>query len=228
MSHNVHGTYADLLIRYCYNMFKVVVFEQSCSYEEGKILLPIERQKRILELIQDKQSMKISELSNILSVSEMTIHRDLKPLIKQKNIIKTFGGITLVHTQETKEPNKSCILCGREVHERMAYRLISPDNKVEIACCAHCGLLRHKQLGDLVIQTICYDFFRQTTINATLGWYVMDTTIDIGCCQPQVLTFEWKEHANKFVEGFGGNVYSFNKAMEMVLYKMNDNSHQNT
>ncbi len=191
-------------------------------------MLPVERQQRIKELIQDKHNMKIAELSKVLGVSEMTIHRDVKPLIDEGLIMKTFGGITIVRDDSSvHEASDSdvCVYCRRSVHEKLAYRLILSNNKIEMTCCAHCGLLRHRQLGDKVIQAICPDFLRSTTISAPLAWYVMDTSIRIGCCQPQVLTFEWREHANNFVQGFGGDVYSFSEAMEAVFQKMNGHGH---
>lgn len=182
-------------------------------------MLPVERLHRIKKLIQAKKNVKISELSKELGVSEMTIHRDLRPLVEEGTVVKTFGGVSLPDT--TSFPSKDiCIYCSRDIQEKLAYRLILPNNIIEIACCAHCGLLRHKQVNDKVVQAICYDFFRQTTISAQLAFFVMDTTVDLGCCQPQVLTFEWQEHAEKFVKGFGGSVYSMEDAMEVVFNKM--------
>ncbi|WP_205520150.1 DeoR family transcriptional regulator [Virgibacillus doumboii] len=187
-------------------------------------MLPIERQNRIKELILDKHNMKISELSKEIGVSEMTIHRDLKPLIDEGMVIKTFGGVTLATKNTSKNTvSEVCVFCSRKVNERLAYRIFLSNNKIEVACCAHCGLLRTRHLGDQVVQSICPDFLRQTTISAPLAWYVMDTSIQMGCCHPQVLTFEWKEHADKFVKGFGGNVYSYSEAMEVIFQKMNGN-----
>jgi len=182
-------------------------------------LLPVERLQRIKELIQAKKNMKISDLSKELKVSEMTIHRDLKPLVDNGTVVKTFGGVSLAKTIQI-ESDDNCVYCCRPIQEKLAYRLILPNDKIEVTCCSHCGLLRHKQLDDKVIQAICYDFLRQTTISAQLASFVLDTTIDIGCCQPQVLTFEWKEHAEKFVKGFGGIICSFEEAMDAVFKKM--------
>lgn len=190
-------------------------------------MLPIERQDRIRELIQQEQNIKISDLSKELHVSEMTIHRDLKPLLEEGLIIKTFGGISLAHESSPIPQHDICIYCSRSIHEKMAYRLILPNNKVEVACCCHCGLLRHRQLQDDVIQAICYDFFRQTTISAQRTHFVMDTSVDIGCCQPQVLSFEWADHARRFVKGFGGHVYTFQEAMDAVFNQMEGTCHHN-
>lgn len=182
-------------------------------------MLPLERFKRIKELLQEHDYMKISDLSKTLGVSEMTIHRDLKPLVDEGYIMKTFGGV--VRVQSLQKPSQhQCIYCHREVQGRLAYRLIL-SHTVEETCCAHCGLLRHRQLGEQVEQALCHDFLRQTTISALQSWYVLDTSLDLGCCQPQVLVFEWKEHAEKFVKGFGGTVHPFQEATRIVFEKMN-------
>ncbi|MFD2628596.1 DeoR family transcriptional regulator [Oceanobacillus kapialis] len=185
-------------------------------------MLPLERKKRIRALIEEERHMKISELSKRFGVSEMTIHRDIKPLLEQGVITKTFGGIAWnQETYEAKAQSQGCVYCGRNYTERLAYRLILSNHNMETACCAHCGLMRHIQLDEEVMQAICPDFLRHTTVSAPLAWFVMDTSVHMGCCHPQVLTFEWREHADKFVKGFGGNVYSFEEAKAVVLQKMN-------
>jgi DeoR/GlpR family transcriptional regulator of sugar metabolism len=184
-------------------------------------MLPIERRNQIRKLIQEKQSIKISELSKLFSVSEMTIHRDLKPLIAEELIVKTFGGVALNNQHQNNKHDQACAFCHQAINNKLEYRLMLTDNTNEVTCCAHCGLLRHRQLGSKVSQAICLDFLRQTTISALLAWYVFDTSLDIGCCQPQVLTFEEKEHANQFITGFGGEIYPFSKAIEVICEKMN-------
>lgn len=185
-------------------------------------MLPAERRRRIKEWMQEQHNMKISELSDRLGVSEMTIHRDIKPLVDEGAVIKTFGGITLVREHAKKGTSgDECAYCSKKNHETLAFRLILPNDKIETTCCGHCGLLRYKQLGDKVIQAVCRDFLRHTTISAVQATFVMDTTLDIGCCQPQVLTFENRIHAEKFVKGFGGVVLSFSDAIELVDSKMN-------
>lgn len=185
-------------------------------------MLPAERQIKIKEWIQKRHNLKISELSERLKVSEMTIHRDIKALVEEGTVVKTFGGISLVHqhTQQNLTNSNECVYCSRPIHEKLAYRLILPNDNIETACCAHCGLLRQKQLGDKVMHAVCRDFLRHTTISAALATFVIDSTLDIGCCQPQVLAFEYFEHANQFVKGFSGKVLSFSDAMEIIHSKM--------
>jgi DeoR family transcriptional regulator, copper-sensing transcriptional repressor len=184
-------------------------------------MLPVERQRKIRAFIQSEKTMKISDLSEKLGVSEMTIYRDIKPLIEEGLVTKTFGGITLIEKENYHVPDQGkCVYCHKPVNPKIAYRLILENNQIETACCAHCGLLRQQQLGDKVLQAICHDFFLNTTISAPLTWYIMDTTLHIACCQPQVITLGNLEHAEKFVKGFGGKIYGFQEAMEVVSHKM--------
>ncbi|MBN2909782.1 DeoR family transcriptional regulator [Polycladomyces sp. WAk] len=186
-------------------------------------MLPTERRERIRQLIQKRKYMKISELSQILKVSEMTIHRDLKPLIEEGWVKKTHGGVTWNREANTAA-NTGCVLCGRQPDSRLMYRLILTDQRIETACCSHCGLLRHRQIQEEVFQAMCQDFLTNTTISADRAWYVMDTEVDFHCCHPQVLSFEQKTTAEKFVRGFGGIALSFSEAIDRVHDQMKRNS----
>ncbi|MFG3613358.1 DeoR family transcriptional regulator [Rummeliibacillus stabekisii] len=174
-----------------------------------------ERQQLIRDMILYRHNLKISELSQTLGVSEMTVHRDIKPLVEEGFIMKTYGGITLVRDQSPQHvEDDDCVYCHRKCDERLVYRIILSNGKRENACCSHCGILRHLQLGDEVAQAICTDFLTGTTISAHLAWFVIDTTVHIRCCQPQVLVFETEEFAQNFVKGFGGRVNTFSEIMK--------------
>jgi len=178
-------------------------------------MLPVERQAYIRTQIAKKENIKISELSEQLNVSEMTIHRDVKPLIDEGFVVKSFGGISLVGAGPA-----TCIYCRKSLNDKFACQLILENDEVEMACCSHCGLLRFDQIRAEVKQVICYDFFRQTTLNAKNAYFVVNTSIDLGCCQPQLITFEREKHAHQFVTGFGGEVKSFSEALEKIIKTM--------
>src|SRR5690625_4512120 len=127
-------------------------------------MLPIERRKQIEKLITEHKHLKITELSEYLRVSEMTIHRDLAPLVAEGKIIKTFGGISCAQSVHRLKTN-TCTYCNREYQKHFTYKLILKNHTTETTCCAHCGLLRHEQLADQVIQAITHDFLKRTTIN---------------------------------------------------------------
>lgn len=182
----------------------------------GDKLLASERQKQIKELIVSRKTLKISELSEIFKVSEMTIHRDIKAMVESGFIEKTFGGISLIN-QESNVPNgNECVVCHRSIHPRLSCRLILTKNRMEVACCTHCGFIRRQMLGHEVIEILCCDFFTNTTISAMNAWFVMNTTVDMSCCQPQSLPFNQREHAEGFVRGFGGTVETYMGAIKKV------------
>lgn len=51
-----------------------------------------ERHERILQLLEQKRKVSVAELSKALSVSEVTIRKDLEYLEQQKSLTRTFGG----------------------------------------------------------------------------------------------------------------------------------------
>lgn len=185
-------------------------------------MLPVERLARIKEIVLEQENVKIAQLSEELDVSEMTIHRDVKQLVDDGFVVKTFGGISLAQTA-TATPavnNQTCTLCHRSINERFAYQLLLTNNRTERTCCSHCGLARQLQLGDQVVQAITYDFFTGTTMGASIAYFVFDPSVQITCCQPQVLAFDSEDNANKFVKGFGGKAYQLQDALKVIRKQM--------
>jgi DeoR family transcriptional regulator, copper-sensing transcriptional repressor len=182
-------------------------------------MLANERQQKIKELIYQRNNLKISELSEIFRVSDMTIHRDIKALVEDGIVEKTFGGISLIE-KETRQNTNECVVCSRSIQDRLSYRLILTNNRVESACCTHCGMIRHKLQEEYVMEALSCDFFTHTTISARSAWFVMDANVDLSCCQPQAIPFKQREHAEGFVRGFGGQVLSFSEAMKKMTERI--------
>lgn len=55
-------------------------------------MLPEERRKRILQLVEENGSAAVAELSSLMDVSTMTIRRDIAYLASQGLVVKTHGG----------------------------------------------------------------------------------------------------------------------------------------
>ncbi len=66
-------------------------------------MLPIERKELILNLLREKKLVKIRELEDLLDVSLMTIHRDIKALEKEGKIKKLRGAIVGVNLEKDRE-----------------------------------------------------------------------------------------------------------------------------
>lgn len=182
-------------------------------------MLPIERRQQILTWLNKEVTLSITEISNRLHVSEMTVYRDIKPLIEEKTIIKTSGGICLA--QVTKVSSTACTYCLKESNNRHPVQIITHELKVEQLCCPHCGLLRYKDIEKDVSQIICRDFLQDTTISAKMAYFLLDADFNLNCCQPQVLAFDSLKHADQFQKGFGGIVLRFEEAISEIQKRMN-------
>lgn len=179
-------------------------------------MLPHERLQLIREKLLKEKHLKISALSQAFNVSEMTIHRDIKKLIAEGIAEKTFGGVRLALDPSTSSKRKNgerCILCEKTVDPKQAYRLILKDGTIETACCAHCGLIRHKQIATQVSDALVHDFLLHTTGSASTMTYVIGSVLPTLCCRPQILAFQDAHIAERFILGFQGKLLSFQEAL---------------
>ncbi|MDL4839593.1 DeoR/GlpR family DNA-binding transcription regulator [Aquibacillus rhizosphaerae] len=55
-------------------------------------MLVAERQQKIVELVNDRKSIRVTELSSIFSVTEETIRRDLEKLENDEKLLRSHGG----------------------------------------------------------------------------------------------------------------------------------------
>src|SRR5262245_14324983 len=66
--------------------------------------LPAQRQERILAEVARNGGVRVSELTELLGVSDMTVRRDLDALARRGMVKKVHGGATLPRTGSTDEP----------------------------------------------------------------------------------------------------------------------------
>ncbi|MBM7110621.1 DeoR family transcriptional regulator [Brevibacillus laterosporus] len=188
------------------------------TIEWWDIMLPIERRQQILLWLEQEAYLRISEISKRLEVSEMTIYRDIKPLLDQQKVSKTSNGIRLVPRQQML--STCCSYCHKVSHSRLSVQLIKSNQLVEQTCCAHCALLRYQDCREDVLQIICRDFLTDTTISAQMACFLLHTDINLHCCQPQALPFESVHQAQQFQKGFGGAIYDFEGAIVAIQTEM--------
>lgn len=63
-------------------------------------MLVAERHQKIVELVNERKSIRVSELSNFFSVTEETIRRDLEKLEKKKKLARSHGGAVSVESTD--------------------------------------------------------------------------------------------------------------------------------
>lgn len=66
-------------------------------------MLVAERHQKIIELVNQSKSIRVSELSDVFSVTEETIRRDLEKLEVQGKLMRSHGGAVSVDPIKTKE-----------------------------------------------------------------------------------------------------------------------------
>jgi DeoR/GlpR family transcriptional regulator of sugar metabolism len=59
-------------------------------------LYPAERQQKIIDILVQNKRASVSELSQLFSVSEVTVRADLQTLAEQNLIVRTHGGAVLI------------------------------------------------------------------------------------------------------------------------------------
>ncbi len=66
-------------------------------------MLVAERQHKIIDLVNERKSVRVTELSQIFSVTEETIRRDLEKLEKEKKLSRSHGGAISTSPSESLE-----------------------------------------------------------------------------------------------------------------------------
>jgi DeoR family fructose operon transcriptional repressor len=96
--------------------------------------LPAERHLRIRELLRERVTIRVSELSEKLSVSEMTIRRDLETLERQGFLERTHGGAVYRQERMTQESSYETRLKEsvdvKDLIGRRAAALIEPNDSI--------------------------------------------------------------------------------------------------
>ncbi len=94
------------------------------------------RRRQILEHLQQTGGMRLSELSRALSVSEMTIRRDLE-FLQQQGLVERVHGGAVLRQRGTEEPGfaKKALLhqAEKEAIARRAAQLIQPGCAVALS-----------------------------------------------------------------------------------------------
>jgi len=181
-------------------------------------MLPIERQQQILDWLEKEGPLKVSAISSRLGISEMTVYRDIQSLVEEQKVEKTSNGVALKTVVSTAAD--TCSYCFKKADTRLAFQLIKTNHQVEQACCAHCGLLRYRDIADEVAYIIGKDYLTDTTFNAKTGTFLMNAEIKLHCCEPQLIPFANSNQATRFQLGFGGESYPFEEAVESLAKEM--------
>ncbi len=178
-------------------------------------MLPAERRKVILERLARQGRVTVAELSQELGVSPMTVHRDLNVLAAQGRLRKVRGGAVPL----PRENEPLCHFCAGKLRARVRMTLHLSDGSTWRACCAHCGLLGVALHGSRVVAAVVPDFLTGRVVDVHQATFLIGSDVEI-CCTPTVLAFARLHDAERFRQGFGGQVASFAEALEALRTMM--------
>lgn len=171
---------------------------------------PAQREKIILDEVQLAGSVSLKDLAERLSVSSMTVHRDVNKLAAEGLVGKSRGEV-LVSTKSKPEADV-CAMCRKQISPRTSYLLMLKNGEQKRACCAHCGLMLQTTIED-VWQAMTTDFLYGHMISANQAFFVLGSDLTI-CCMPSVLSFGSEVEAQKFITGFGGRVATMTEVLQ--------------
>ena len=141
----------------------------------GIKLLSDQRRSRIIELVQERGTLSVDDLVNVLEVSQMTIWRDLVVLDQAGKVKRVRGGVTRIEQESEKEPfykNK---------------RVVNKDKKRVIARFAAQNLVQDNDIIILEAGTTAgamIEFFSHH--NLTIITNGLGNLNDLSCCVPDI------------------------------------------
>jgi DeoR family fructose operon transcriptional repressor len=95
--------------------------------------LPAERHRRIQELLRERQVVRVSTLSDLMGVSEVTIRRDLEGLERRGLLERTHGGAVLTQRMSSEPAYVDAIASNpqeKRLIGRTAAALVEPGDAI--------------------------------------------------------------------------------------------------
>ena len=179
-------------------------------------MIPNHRQQFILDALASQGSVRIDNLAETLSVSAMTVHRDLDQLASAGQLRKVRGGAV---PAEPVEMDELCLACYGTLSPRTQMVLHWVDGSQRRACCPHCGLMVLSRDTDAIASILATDFLFGRIVNGRTASYLAAPDLSI-CCTPTVLAFEDAHNAQRFQTGFGGKIFDLDEAVAFVRTSM--------
>src|SRR5882724_2244578 len=122
-------------------------------------MLAGQRQQRIAEEVRRRGAVRVSELTELLAVSDMTIRRDLDVLATAGVLEKVHGGATAKRAPSTDEPGFEAKshrqLDEKDAIARRAALLVEPGQAIALTAGTTCWRLAHllTQVPQLTVVT---------------------------------------------------------------------------
>ncbi len=114
-----------------------------------------------------------------------------------------------------------CIICGMDVskYPHTRYVVKTTDGKEYVTCGVQCGLTLHLRFKDKWKSATASDLLSNRSFDVKKGLYVYKSTV-ITDMAPGFIAFKRRVDAEKFAKGFGGQVVTYEEALEIWAQRM--------
>ena len=109
-----------------------------------------------------------------------------------------------------------CIVCGMDVskYPHTRYVVETTDGKEYTTCGVQCGLTLHLRFKDRWKSATAADLLSNRSFDVKKGFYVYKSSV-ITDMAPGFIAFKKRVDAEKFSKGFGGQVVTYEEALEI-------------
>jgi DeoR/GlpR family transcriptional regulator of sugar metabolism len=119
-------------------------------------VLVAERQRKIVDLVNERLSIRVSELSNVFNVTEETIRRDLERLEKEELLRRSHGGAVSIEKNNTETPYTEREILNSSEKKAIALegvKLINPGDQIVLDASTTAWFMA-KELEDMPLTVI--------------------------------------------------------------------------
>jgi len=152
-------------------------------------MLVAERHQQIIELVNKRKSIRVTELSKIFSITEETIRRDLEKLEKQGKLMRSHGGAVSIESSmdlETSYAERE-ITNVKEKRQiaREAIKFVNKDDKIILDASTTAWYMA-RELPDLNITVLTNSIKVATALSTKRNITVISTG---GLLRPESLSY---------------------------------------
>lgn len=171
------------------------------------------RQREILLLLDKESGVSAGDLAARFQVSRMTIHRDLRSLLKRGLLVRIRGGAVTKRVVQTTNLGR-CSVCERELLPHQSTELHRANAAPAVVCCAACGL-RQFIVRPGAHQILVGDQISGQMLPAEDAYFLINS-LAAPCCKPSLLSFASEHEVALFQAGFGGSIARLDEALEFL------------
>lgn len=142
-------------------------------------------------------------------------------LIRFGYLMCLLVAIVTFTTQASADKVERCLVCGMDVskYTHVKYVVTTTDGKQYTTCGVQCGLTLHLRLKNKFKSATATDLISHRMVDARKAFYVYKSSV-ITDMAPGFTALCTKANAEKFAKGFGGQVVTYNEALEIWKKKM--------